>query len=115
MSNASPANKRVSRLRERRRQAGLKRVEVVVPEEHIDAIKAYAAQLRDGSKSERLVELRKLVAKAYRKHFASCLDNISIDPKQADFADAAVVAAALMNRGNSEAFRLGREINRLAK
>lgn len=115
MVKVSPAYARVSKLRQRRRQAGLKRIEVVVPEAQVEAIKAYAAQLRDGSKSERLVELRKLVAKAYQKHFASCLDNISIDPKRANFADAAIVAAALMNRGNSDAYKLGREINRLAK
>ena len=78
-------------------------------------VKAYAAQLREGSHSEALAEIRSLVTKAYRKFHASCLDNISVDPERAEFADAMVVAAALMNRGNAEAFKLGRQIQNLAR
>lgn len=110
-----PIKERVQQSRERRRRAGLKRVEVLVPIDKADMLKAYAAQLREGSQSEALQEVRKLVAKAYRKFRASCLDNISINPDDADFADAAVVAAALMHRGNAEAFRLGRQIRSLAR
>ena len=57
-------NSRVYRSRERRRQAGLKRVEVFVPIEKADQLKAYAAQLREGSQSEAVQEARKLIAKA---------------------------------------------------
>jgi len=104
---------RVGKLRKRQRAAGLKRVEVMVPVDHVDALKAYALQLREGSQSERLSEVRKLVAKAYESHFAHCLDNISIEPEEADFPDAIIVAAALKSRGGAEAFRLGREIDSL--
>lgn len=111
----SLVNERVYQSRERRRQAGLKRVEVFVPVDKVDMVKAYAAQLREGSQSEAMQEIRKLVAKAYRKFHASCLDNININPENADFGDAAVVAAALMHRGNAEAFKLGKQISRLAR
>ncbi|MBL4691989.1 MAG: hypothetical protein JKY92_01505 [Magnetovibrio sp.] len=109
------ANERVYQLRERRRQAGLKRVEVFVPIDQVDMVKAYAAQLREGSYSEVIEQARKLIAKAYRKFQARCLDNISVDPNKADLADAAIVAAALMHRGNAEAHKLGLQLHRLAK
>jgi len=115
MPQASPVNERVQRSRERRRRAGLKRVEVFVPEDKADLVKAYAAQLREGSQSEVLRQARKLVARAYRKFRPMCLDNIQVNPKSADLADAAVVAAALMHRGNAEAYRLGRQIRKLAR
>jgi len=115
MSHAAPSSERVCAFRERRRQAGLARVEVSVPADKADLIKAYAAQLREGSQSDRLAKIHQLVAKAYRDHYASCLDNISVDPEKADFADAAVVAAALMHRGNADAYKLGRQLRNLAK
>ncbi len=108
-------NKRVSQMRARRRKAGMKRVEVFVPEDQADLIKAYAAQLREGSNSEVVEKVRKLISKAYRKFHASCLDNIKIDPSKAGLSEAAIVAAALMHRGNSEAFKLGREIRSLSR
>lgn len=113
-ANAS-ANERVYRSRERRREAGLKRVEVFVPVDQVDKLKAYAAQLREGSESEAVKEARKLIAKAYRKFRARCLDNIDVDPEKAGLADAAVIAAALMHRGNAEAYSLGKRISRLAR
>ena len=115
MHQALSAKERVYQLRKRHRQAGLKRVEVLVPEGQADLVKAYAAQLRDGSQSDRMNKVRQLIGKAYERHYARCLDNISIDPEEADFADAAVVAAALMHRGNADAYKLGRQIRSLAK
>jgi hypothetical protein len=115
LENQAIASVRVSRSRQRRKVAGLRRVEVLVPANHADAVRAYAAQLREGSQSEALVQLRKLIASAYQRFHAMCLDNISVDPEKADFADGAIVAAALMHRGNTEALKLGREISRLAK
>lgn len=115
MRRVPSISQRVRQSRERRRRAGLKRIEVFVPSDKADLVKAYAAQLREGSRSQVVSQVRKLVAKAYRKFRASCLDNIDVDPDSADLADAAVVAAALMHRGNAEAFRLGRQIRSLAK
>jgi len=113
--SALPVSKRVQQSRDRRRDAGFKRVELFVPADKVELVRAYVAQLREGSESEALGRLRGLIAKAYRKYHARCLDNISVDPKKADFADAAIVAAALMHRGNSEAFELGKQIKRLAR
>lgn len=110
-----PNKERVHQLRIRRLQAGLKRVEVLVPANQVDMLKAYAAQLREGSHSEVMSEVRKLIAKAYRKYRASCLDNINVIPESADLPDAMVVAAALMHRGNADAYELGRQIRSLAK
>lgn len=116
MAPAKPsANERVYQSRERRRRAGLKRVEVFVPVDQVDKLKAYAAQLREGLESEAVKEARKLIAKAYKEYRAKCLDNIDIDPEKAGLADAAVIAAALMHRGNSEAHRLGRMLVKLAQ
>lgn len=106
---------RVQQSRERRRQAGLKRVEFFVPQDKVDLVKAYVADLREGSESESLLRVRQLIAKAYGRFRSSCLDNIEIDPARANFGDAAVVAAALMHRGNAEAFKLGRELRSLSK
>ncbi len=115
MSGALMIKDRVNQMRVRQRQAGLMRVEVLVPSDHADAVRAHAAQLREGSQSVRLKEIRKLLVAAYRKYHASCLDNIGIKPEEASFGDAAVVAAALMHRGNSEAYKLGQQISRLAR
>jgi len=115
VQQASSVRERVRQSRERHRRAGLKRIEVIVPEDKADLLRAYAAQLREGSRSEVIEQVRKLVRKAYRKFHARCLDNIHIDPDSADLADAAVVAAALMHRGNAEAFKLGRQIRSLVR
>lgn len=109
------ASERVQQLRERRRLAGLKRVEVFVPADKVDLVKAYVAQLREGSDSESRLKVRRLLAKAYRTFHARYLDNIKVDPATADFADAAVVAAALIHRGNAEAYKLGRQIRSLVR
>ena len=108
-------NDRVRHSRRRREAAGFKRVEVYVPADKADYLRAYAAQLREGSESETVQAVRKLVAQAYRRFRASCLDNIEIDPEHASLSDAAVVAAALMHRGNPEAYKLGAEIRKLAR
>jgi hypothetical protein len=110
-----PHRERMRQWRKRAEQAGLKRVEVLVPEANVDELKAYAADLREGAQSEKRREMRKLVQQAYDRHRAQCLDNIDIDPDNADFADAAIVAAALMNRGSGDAFKLGRRIKQIAR
>ena len=115
MAKLAPTAKRVAASRSRQSLAGLKRVEVVVPAGQVDTLRAYARQLREGSHSESLAKVRKLIASAYQRFRASCLDNISVDPERANFSDAVVVAAALMHRGNAEAYRLGQQIRKLAR
>ncbi len=109
---------RMHEHREKLKQAGLKRVEVFVPEDKVDQMKAYAANLRHGDNSERLRNLRKLIKQAYGKYYARYLDNISVDPEKADFSDAAIIAAALMNRAgsdNSRAYVLGQQLRKLSR
>ena len=113
--SVSPAKERVRKSRDLRRLAGLKRVEVFVPDDKVDLLKAYAAQLREGSDSEARQKIRSLLSKAYERFRASCLDNIQVDLAKADFADAAIVAAALMHRGNADAYKLGKQLSRLAR
>lgn len=113
--SVSLPKERVRKSRDRRRLAGLKRVEVFVPDDKVDLVKAYVAQLREGSSSEARAQIRRLLSKAYKNFHASCLDNIQIDPERADFADAAIVAAALMHRGNAEAYKLGKQLRNLAR
>jgi len=114
-SESLPAKERMFKSRERRRKAGFRRVEVMVPADKVDLVKAYVAQLRHGGEAEALSNLRKLIASAYARFHASCLDNISVDPERANFADGAVVAAALMHRGNADAYKLGRQIRNLTQ
>jgi hypothetical protein len=113
--SVSLAKERVRKSRDRRRLAGLKRVEVFVPNDKVDLVKAYVAQLREGSSSEARQRIRGLLSKAYQNFHATCLDNIQIDPERADFADAAIVAAALMHRGNADAYKLGKQLRSLVQ
>lgn len=113
MPSSSAAYERVKKYRQRAKDAGLVRVDVLVPKEKVDALKIYASQLNEDSNSERLKEVRKYIRKAYKKFHASCLDNIDIDPDKAQFSDAAVISAALIHRGKSDAFKLGRQIREL--
>ena len=116
VSNIQKSGKdRVRDTRDRYRQAGFKRVEVYVRADQVEMVKAFATDLRERSDSEIRLKVSKLLEKAFDKFRASCLDNISIDPKTASLADAQVVAAALMHRGNTEAFKLGREIRDLLR
>lgn len=109
---------RMHKHRQRLKRAGLKRVEVFVPEAKVEQLKAYAAGLRDGDESERLNQLRKLIKKAYGQYYARYLDNISVDPESARFSDGAIIAAALMNRprsNNSRAYELGQQLRKLCR
>lgn len=112
---ALKSNDYVASFRKKAADVGLKRVEVLVPIDKVDALKAYAADLREGDASEKLKQVRKLIRSAYGQYHARHLDNISINPEQADFADAAIVAAALMNKGSGKAYELGQRIRRLAR
>ena len=118
MGSSKPAPKSrdyVAAFRKKAAEVGFKRVEVLVPADKVDALKAYAADLRAGDASEKLMEVRKLIRSAYAQYRARHLDNISIDPDRADFADAAIIAAALMNKGSGKAYELGQRLRRLAR
>ncbi len=105
----------VAAYRSRIAKAGLKRVEVYVPEDKVELLKAYAKELKDGQQSVDILEIRKLLKLAHKRYKAKHLDNISIDVENAGFREAAIVAAALKHGGDKEAYKLGLKISRMAK
>ena len=101
---------RVSKHRAARREKGLVRVEVVVPAEMAEQVKRLALRLRSRRAKVDISQVRMLIAEAFEKYRASCLDNIEVSPAQAGIRHARVVADALMKRGSKDAFVLGRRI-----
>ena len=112
-----PIKERVRAHRRSLQSLGLQRVELIVPADKVSAIKQYATKLRKSAKKltkAQLSEIRSLVREAFEKHQSSCLDNISVDLMRVGPVEAQVVANALMKRGDSDAFKLGRRIARLS-
>ncbi|MDX2223063.1 MAG: hypothetical protein SFV21_09960 [Rhodospirillaceae bacterium] len=105
-----PVRDRVSRHRKALKAQALVRVEVVVPEEYRDQVKAYARKLVRKRAHGQLETVRARIADAYARFGASCLDNIAVHAETATFGQARVIADALMRRGNRDAFLIGREI-----
>jgi hypothetical protein len=113
---SAPVKERVRAHRRSLQSLGLQRVELVVPANKVEAIKRYATKLRKSAKKPnkaQITELRSLVHEAFEKYRSSCLDNISVNLGRIGPAEAQVVANALMKRGGSDAFILGRRIARL--
>lgn len=113
--SSETAAARVQRHREKTRKKGLVRVEVSVPKDYVNQLKQYAENLRAKAQSGHLEEVRGLVRVAIGQYRASCLDNIEVDPDRADLEEARVVAQALMERGNTSAFELGRKLRKLSR
>jgi hypothetical protein len=104
----NPAHKRVEKYRKEGGAAGLARVEVLVAPEDRVKILELASQLR--SKHRNNKELRELYDTAMASYRARILDNIDLD-RLPDFrARAAVVARAMIDRGDARAFSLGRKM-----
>ena len=104
----TPARRRIEKYRNEGGAADLARVEVLVPSADRDKIIALAAQLRRQHRSKK--ELRTLFDDALRLYRTRVLDNIDID-RLPDFGSrAAVVARALMDRGDARAFSMGRKM-----
>jgi hypothetical protein len=73
-----------------------------------DEIVAHASQLRAAHRNHK--ELRSLYDKALRSYGPRILDNVDLDRLPDLRARAAVVARAMIDRGDARAFALGREI-----
>ncbi len=110
-----PVRDRVRSHRKELQAYGLKRVELTVPAEREAALRDFAMRLREEAAEQRLSELRSLLKEAFKDYRAACLDNIDVDVDRAGPAEAKVVADALMKRGGSDAFLLGRKIMKLAR
>jgi hypothetical protein len=100
--------KRIRKYRTKGGAADLVRVEVLVPPSDRDRILADAARLRASHRGKK--ELKSLYDRALRSYRARILDNVDLD-RLPDFRSrAAVVARALIDRGDARAFAIGREM-----
>jgi hypothetical protein len=102
------ASERVKKYRSEGGAADLARVEVLVPPAARKEILAFAARLRAKHRSNK--ELRSLYDHALRLYGTRILDNVDLD-RLPDFRSrAAVVARAMIDRGDARAFAMGRKM-----
>ena len=102
------AHQRVEKYRTKGGAADLDRVEVLVPPSARARILELAAQLRAEHRGNK--ELRDLYEKAMASYRTRILDNVDLD-RLPDFRSrAAVVARAMIDRGDARAFAMGRKM-----
>jgi hypothetical protein len=102
------ARQRIAKYRVEGGAADLVRVEVLIPPSARDEVLAMAAELR--SKHRNAKELRSLYDSALKSYRARILDNVDLD-RLPDFPSrVAVVARAMMDRGDARAFAMAREM-----
>jgi hypothetical protein len=102
------ARKRVKKYRSEGGAADLVRVEVLVPPSARDEILAIASRLRAEYRATK--ELRELYDDALRSYRVRILDNVDLDRLPDLRSRAAVVARALIDRGDARAFAMGRKM-----
>ena len=102
------ARKRVKKYRSEGGAADLVRVEVLVPPSARDEILAIASRLRAEYRGTK--ELRELYDDALRSYRVRILDNVDLDRLPDLRSRAAVVARALIDRGDARAFAMGRKM-----
>ena len=103
-----PARKRIEKYRNEGGAADLVRVEVLVPPSARDEILAQAAGLRLKHRNGK--QLRSLYDDALKSYRSRILDNVDLDRLPDLPSRAAVVARAMMDRGDARAFAIGRQI-----
>jgi hypothetical protein len=102
------ARQRVKRYRTQGGAADLARVEVLVPPSARQEILGVAARLR--AEHRRNKELRALYDKALASYRTRILDNIDLDRLPDLRSRAAVIARAMIDRGDARAFAMGRQM-----
>jgi hypothetical protein len=102
------ARQRVKRYRSEGGGADLARVEVLVPPSARKEILEVASRLRAEHRSNK--ELRTLYDKALASYRVRILDNLDLDRLPGFRSRAAVVARAMIDRGDARAFALGRRM-----
>lgn len=102
------ARRRVKRYRSAGGAADLTRVEVLVPPSARDEIIAIASRLRAEYRGNK--ELRSLYGDALKLYRTRILDNIDLDRLPDLRSRAAVVARAMIDRGDARAFAMGRQM-----
>jgi hypothetical protein len=100
--------RRIEKYRSSGGAGDLVKVEVLVPPSARADVLRLAARLRSEHRDSR--ELRKLCERALALYGARVLDNVDLDRVPDQRGRAAVIARALMERGDARAFVLGREI-----
>jgi hypothetical protein len=102
------ARQRIEKYRNEGGAADFVRVEVLIPPSARDEVLAMAAGLRLKHRNGK--ELRSLYDSALKLYRARILDNVDLD-RLPDFPSrAAVVARAMMDRGDARAFAMGRQM-----
>jgi hypothetical protein len=102
------ARKRVEKYRSEGGAADLVRVEVLVPPSARNEILAMASRLRAEHRGNK--ELRELYDDALRSYRVRILDNVDLDRLPDLRSRAAVVARAMIDRGDARAFAIGRKL-----
>jgi hypothetical protein len=102
------AHQRVKRYRSEGGAADLVRVEVLVPPAARQEILAVASRLRAQHRGDK--ELRALYDDALASYRTRILDNVDLDRLPDLRSRAAVVARALIDRGDARAFAMGRQM-----
>jgi hypothetical protein len=102
------AHRRVKRYRSLGGAADLARVEVLVPPSAREEILAVASRLRAEHRGNK--ELRTLYDKALALYGTRILDNIDLDRLPDLRSRAAVIARAMIDRGDARAFAIGRQL-----
>jgi hypothetical protein len=102
------AHQRVRKYRSEGGAADLARVEVLVPLSDREKILELASQLRAEHRGSK--ELRSLYDNALAWYRARILDNVDLDRLPNLRSRAAVVARAMIDRGDARAFAMGRQM-----
>jgi hypothetical protein len=102
------ARKRVEKYRREGGAADLVRVEVLVPPAARKQILAIASSLRAEHRNNK--EIRSLYDNALRLYRTRILDNIDLDRLPDLRSRSAVVARAMIDRGDARAFAMGRQM-----
>ena len=102
------ARQRVKKYRSEGGAADLARVEVLVPPSAREEILAVASRLRAEHRSNK--ELRALYESALASYPTRILDNVDLDRLPDLRSRAAVVARAMIDRGDARAFAMGRQM-----
>jgi hypothetical protein len=102
------ARQRVRKYRSEGGAAGLARVEVLVPPSARKEILALASRLRAQHRANK--ELRALYEKALTLYRVRILDSVDLDRLPDLRGRAAVVARAMIDRGDARAFAIGRQM-----
>jgi hypothetical protein len=101
-------HQRVKKYRTEGGAADLARVEVLVPPSAREKILEFAFRLR--AEHRRNKELRALYDKALASYRTRILDNVDLDRLPDLRSRAAVIARAMIDRGDARAFAMGRQL-----